>query len=41
MSESVVHIIMLPCEDGLLQLCDGKLQLRHVPAAKKKTSNKR
>jgi len=26
---------MLPCEDRLLQLCDGKPQLKHAPAAKK------
>ena len=31
---------MLPCEDRLLQLCDGKPQLRHAPAAKKNDINK-
>jgi len=30
---------MLPCEDRFLQLCDGKPQLRHTPAANKKDIN--
>jgi len=37
---SVNGLYMLPCEGRLLQLCDGKPQLRHAPAAKKKTGNK-